>query len=101
MAELEKSSTETQNEKNITSYENFSAFVAISLSIKLMPLVEGLTDVKILKLILSFILVVILVQLFIRNKIISNSLCKVCTYLKINIAILYITYLIPYILITF
>lgn len=101
MAELEKSSIETQNEKNITSYENFSAFVAISLSIKLMPLVEGLTDITTLKLILSFIMVVILVQLFIRNKMISNSLRKICKYLKINIAILYITYLILYVLTIF
>ncbi len=101
MSELEKSSIETQNEKTITSYENFSAFVAISLSIKLMPVVEGLTDVKILKLILSFMLVVILVQLFIRNKMISKSVFRVCKYLKINIAILYITYLTLYIFITF
>ncbi|GAB1792630.1 hypothetical protein [Priestia megaterium] len=101
MTELEKSPIETQNEKNTTSYENFSAFVAISLSIKLMPVVEGLTEVKILKLILSFILVVILVQLFIRNKMISKSVLRVCEHLKINIAILYITYLTLYILVTF
>lgn len=101
MAEFEKTSVEIQDDKNNTSYEKFSAFVAISLSIKLMPLVEGLTDVTLLKLILSFILVVILVQLFIRNKTISNSLHKICEYLKINIAILYIVYLIPYVLTTF
>lgn len=101
MTELGKSSIEIQNKKIITSYENFSAFVAISLSIKLIPFVEAITDIAILKLIFSFILVVILVQLFVRNKMISNFLHKVCKKLKVNIAILYVTYLIFYVLLSF